>query len=102
MAKKASRRWTDWRVSTDGRTIKQAQRAERRRKTKHAKLRQQYVRKTSTATARQMALIRMLCDEVGGSYPSLPLSLHGASEMIAGLISRKRKGLLGRAARMQP
>lgn len=98
MAKKASRRWTNWRVSADGQTIKQAERAERRRKTKHAKLRQQYVRKTSTATARQMALIRVLCDEVGGSYPSLSLSVHGASEMIDGLLSRKRRGLLGRAA----
>jgi hypothetical protein len=49
-------------------------------------------------TAKQRALIRRLCTEVGGSYPSSPLPAQQASALIDGLLSRKRNRIYGRAA----
>jgi hypothetical protein len=51
------------------------------------------------ASPAQLRLIVELCEEVGAVPPSGALTVRQASDVIDGLLSRKRLGLLGKAAR---
>jgi hypothetical protein len=55
-------------------------------------------RRVRPATKKQIGFIDGLCKEVGAVFPTEPLTVWQASEVIDALLSRKRLGLFGRAA----